>query len=109
MVAATLVNLDIRLPPRGRLLQALDPGATLVGTCFIMRNRPDTAETKRPLRRTVVRGLGRGLAERALPPLTGDGLTQGDAPPESETPSEVEDLPVCSELVLRPAISSVSR
>ena len=134
MVAATLGNLAIYLPPRGRLLLARDPEGTLLGTCFIRRIRPDTAEMKRLFLRPAARGLGlgRGLAERAVAEAremgvarvlldTGVWMTEARALyramgfrevaryPESENPPEVEDLLVYMELVLPPGVSSVSR
>ena len=68
LVQATLGNIGAYLPPDGRLFLARDDAGALVGTIFLKRIRPDTAEIKRLYVRPVARGtgLGRGLSEVAI-------------------------------------------
>ena len=68
LVRATMGNIGAYLPPDGRLFLARDDAQALVGTIFLKRIRPDTAEIKRLYVRPAARGtgLGRGLSEVAI-------------------------------------------
>ena len=68
LVRATMGNIGAYLPPAGRLFLARDDAQALVGTIFLRRIRPDTAEIKRLYVRPEARGsgLGRRLSEVAI-------------------------------------------
>lgn len=68
LVRATMGNISAYLPPDGRLFLARDDAQALVGTIFLKRIRPDTAEIKRLYVRPRGRGtgLGRRLSEVAI-------------------------------------------